>query len=56
MNVRGAGVTGYKWHQFCQECVEHLGIKGELVEETSAEKLVAILESMLDEALDERAT
>ena len=44
----------YKWHQFCPECTAHLQIKSDPTEETSAEKLVAILESMVDEAVDER--
>ena len=53
LQVTGAR-TYWKLHQFCPVCVEHLGIEAELVEETSAKKLVAILESMVEEAVDER--
>jgi len=54
LNIKSAGCTFYKWHQFCPECVEYLDIRTDPVEETSAEKLVAILESMVDEAVNER--
>ncbi len=46
--------THWKPHQFCPACVDHLDLKTDPVEETSAEKLVAILESMVDEAVSER--
>ena len=53
--VKVSGGTRNKSHQFCQRCAEHLGIGEEPPdEETSAEKLVAILESMVDEAVEER--
>lgn len=55
LSTKVGGGTRYRWHQFCPECVESLGIASEPTEETSAEKLVAILESMVDEAVDERA-
>ncbi len=51
-----AGGNRHKYHQFCPECVAHLQLESEITEETSAEKLVAILESMVDEAVNERAT
>ena len=54
LQVGDSGYTAWKAHQFCPECVEYLGIKADIVEETSAEKLVAILESMVEEAVSER--
>ena len=54
INIRTTSGTRYKWHQFCLHCTQHLDIKPDLVEETSAEKLVAILESMVDEAVEDR--
>ena len=52
--VKVAGTMRYNWHQFCPECTGHLQIESEPTEETSAERLVAILESMVKEAVDER--
>lgn len=55
LTVKVVGGTWNKSHQFCPVCAEHLGLGDEPPDdETSAEKLVAILESMVDEAVDER--
>ena len=54
-DISVASGTRHKYHQFCPECVAHLQIETEPTEETSAGKLVAILEAMVDEAMDERA-
>lgn len=49
-----SGDTRYKWHQFCPECSKHLQIQSTSTEETSAEKLVSILEAIIEEKIDER--
>ena len=54
LQVKISGSTCWNHHQFCPECVEYLGISLPIDEETYAEKLVAILESMVEEAVDER--
>lgn len=54
LQVKVTGGSRWKPHQFCPVCVKYLRIEAERVEETSAEKLVAILESMVDEAVSER--
>ena len=54
LSIEIVGGRRHKFHQFCPECVEYLDLKTEMVEETSAEKLVSILESMVEEAVDER--
>ncbi len=46
--VTGAGGTYRKYHQFCPKCVAHLQLGSDITEKTSAEKLVAIIESMVD--------
>lgn len=50
------GSTRLKMHQFCPECATRLQLESGITEETSAERLVAILEAMVDEAVEERAT
>ncbi len=54
VSVPGGCGRRNKWHQFCPECTEFLDLITEIAEETSAKKLVAILESMIEEAVDER--
>lgn len=55
ITVTVPGGTRHKRHQFCPECAEYLGIGYQPPdEETSAEKLVAILEAVIDEAVSER--
>jgi len=56
VRVSGGNRKHYKWHQFCPECVDVLGIRAEPDEDSSAKKLVAILESMVDDAVNERDT
>ena len=54
MDIHVTGGTYKKWHNFCPVCTEYLRLGSDPTEETSAERLVAILESMIDEAVEER--
>lgn len=54
LTITVSGGNRHKWHHFCPECTEYLQIDSEITEETSTEKLVVILESIIEEKIDEK--
>lgn len=53
MDIHVTGATYKKWHEYCPVCAEYLRLASDPTEETFAERLVAILESMVEEFVDE---